>query len=330
MEDMHGAGASFDITTPEGTFDTEFYCIVDVLSWFTTIDEVRSLFGPEELVRNITLESQILSGAEENSLQFSNVEAGSEVVKKITECVPPDTLTMSDYTAQSLTHSQVVVGKVKVFASVGEDVFLENSVDYEIDYYKGIITLIEPDFTAGTATPGSAVLPTFDTEFYCEIDVTKIIEVHYEYYTVFVKGTDYTINYMLGRIARKYNGDIESGDLVYIDYKITQLADDALIRLSIDMTHEWILIEVGSSYSGSSDKKLRYAEANLAVARIAKSVLSKVINEGLAGSPNIHNISNNLKRIEESFRVDGMQFLQSFVTYGVSSGGQVQQNAIFA
>ncbi len=324
-----GPGVSYDVTTPEGTLDTEFYSVCDVIKWFATTAEVRQMFGPEELVLNASNEQQILSGAEENSLRFTNLEVDSEAVKKITESAPPDTLTITDYTAQSLTHSRLVNGKIRIFDSVSESTLLENGVDYEVDYYKGTVTLTEPDFTAGDASAGAAVLPTFDTEFYCEVDVQIIVIVHYKYYALFVRGTDYTINYTLGRIARKFGGSIESGELVYIDYKITQLADNALIELIIDMTHEWILAQIGTAYKDSTAKKLRYAEINLSVSNIARSIVSKVINEGLAGSPNVHSITRNLKRIEESFRDLGMQFLQSYLSYGITYAGKVKQNAVF-
>lgn len=328
---IRGPGDSYEVTTPEGSFDTVFYCILDVLRWFTTVDKVRLLFGPEELVLDISNEQQILSGAEENSLRFTNIETDSEVIKKVTESVPPDEVTFSDYDPQSLTNSRFLVNKVKMFAQDDEDYLLENGVDYTADYYKGTVTLVEPDGIAGSASGGTAAsLPTFDTEVYAILDVVKKVIVHYEYYTVFVRGTDYSINYTLGRIARLYTGSIDSGDIVYIDYKITQLADDALIRLTIDMTHEWILSQIGTEYVNSTAKNLQYAEVNLAVSNIARSIISKVINEGIAGSPDIHKISNNLGRIESSFKDMGMQFLTPYLNYGVSSAGQVKQNAIFA
>lgn len=324
---IRGPGVSKEVTTPIDTFISTILAQITVVKWFTDVRTVKTMFGPESVGINIENEEQILSGSEENFLRFASLEPGSERVKKITEQTPPDDETILDYDAVSLTNSNIVNGSVKVYDSRDESTLLIEGVDYTIDYANGKLTLVEPTVESGTATEESPGTPTspatgqFNSEVYAIIDVQKTIKIHYEYYFILTRGTDYTINYLKGKLARITTGAISTGDKVFVDYKIVTLVEDSVIELAIDMTHVLIIAEVGESFEGSTDKKLSYAEANLASAIVAKMIISKVINEGLAGSPRISELTKNMKNLEDSFELTGQKFLRLVSVIGSGSGG---------
>ena len=331
---IRGPGSSKEIHTPIESFISTVLAQITVVKWFTDVRTVKTMFGPESVGIDIVNEEQILSGSEENFLRFASLQSGSERVKKITEQVPPDDETILDYDAVSLTNSNIVNGSVKVYNSTDESVLLIEGIDYIIDYANGKLTLVEPEFEGGTATEASPGTPTspavgqFNSEAYAIITVQKTLKIHYEYYFFLTRGTDYTINYLKGKLARITSGAIASGDKVFVDYKIVTLVEDSVIELAIDMTHVQIIAEVGESYEGSKDKKLSYAEANLASAMVAKMIISKVINEGLAGSPRLSELTKNMKNLEDSFELNGLKFLRlvSLVSPGPGGVSAVNRN----
>ncbi len=326
---IRGPGTSSTVTAPAGIIKAKFYLKVTVEVWFADVSTVKLLFGPETISSTILKEEVILAGTEEKSLKFTNIKENSETVADVQTTLAPDSKTITAYTATSLTNAPIVKGKIKVYNDGDEDAVKIEGTDYTINYEKGQITLETPDFTAGAAVATSVTGDTANASFYCKTTVKWVIAVHYEYYNILTRDTDYTINYTTGKIARITSGNITDGDKVFVDYKTSITITDQMIELAIDMTHESLLDRVGSSYQGSTNKKLRYAEANLAASFLTKLVMSKVINEGLAGSPLVHQITRNIKRIEDSFKSAGESFLSGFISFGVTSAGDIKQNAIF-
>jgi hypothetical protein len=217
-----------------------------------------------------------------------------------------------------------------VFAYDDESALLTEGEDYSIDYSKGQIVALEPEsIELGDASEDSPVTGTFNTSVCAEIEIVKQVYVHYEYYSVLTRDSDYTINYTLGRIARLIGGNIISGQKVYVDYQKEDRIDQQLIELYIDMVHCLIIERIGEQYESSTDKSLKYAESNFTAAAVASAVFSRIINEGLAGSPNIHNITKNLKKIEDSGNALGETFLKKYIDYGGYTAGTLKKNTLF-
>jgi len=77
--------------------------------------------------------------------------------------------------------------------------------------------------------------------------------IWYLYFTVHVRDTDYTIDYEAGTIARIDGGGIADSGIVYVDYETSATTvSDSLIAEAITEAEDKILARLSSEYSGSS------------------------------------------------------------------------------
>lgn len=326
---IKGPGVSSTITTPTGTYEDYFISLADVKKWFTNVQLVRRLVGSGTGGTKVFNEEQILSGTAENFLKNANLEVSTDVVKKLTDVLGPDLITVSDYNWNNLENSKVFESTLDVYNQTDESFKLTEGTDFIVDYERGRIRLVRPvGVVYGASSSGSVGDEEFLIQFGCNFGVVKKYQIHYQYFVVTTRTVDYSIDYLRGKIARIVGGSIQSGDKVYIDYEILESVTDQLIEDAINMSHVQIICEIGESYEGSLDEKLKYAESYLAAYHLSSLVQGVVISEALAGSPYIHQIARNLKIIEESNYRKYRTFLNSggYVNIGFPLGISIKQN----
>ena len=323
--DIRGPSGSVEFTTPEGDFTEEFSLKISVKKWFTSVDSIKLMFGSITRNQKIYNEEQILSGTEENFLNYSGIKLGSEKVKGLYIKSGPDQKTISDYQWHDISESDLKSGSVNVFSD-NEENLLREGIDYEIDYILGRIRLLSPKTEMSQETTVNSGDGEFITEFGVELEVRKEVVIHYEYYKAYVKDLDYSINYEKGKIARLIGGNIKSGSKVYCDYEVTASVGTELIKEVIDTAHTEILDLIGEEYEGNQDIRLKYAESNIAMQYLLDSATVQTIQK-LHSVESSRQLSRLGDKYADRFRQKGFKFLRSFLkTPSILSGAKIRKN----
>jgi len=323
--DIRGPSKSVTFTTPTGDITSEFGIILSIKKWFTNVNSVKILFGSIARNQKIRCEEQILSGTEENYLNYSGIKIGSERIKSLKIKTNPDVLAINDYDWYEFSENDIKVGSVKVF-SLDESKILTEGIDYQIDYIAGKIRLIYPKATKSESISVFTGEGEFLTEFAANISVQKNIKIHCEFYKNHVIDLDYSINYNKGKIARLIGGDIKSGSKVYCDYEVHSTVETELIEEAIDIAHTEILDLIGTEYRGSSDIRLKYAESNIAMQYLLDSATIQTIQK-LHSAESSRQLSKLGDKYADRFRERGLQMLKSFTKKPMfATGGKKQKN----
>jgi len=310
---QRGPSRSVDLTTPTGSVNSEFSALVTIKKWFTDIATVKELFQVTIESNIIQNEEQILSGTKENYLNHRNILTDSEKVKQIKKVLPPDSITFSNTEWVNLTYSDIVKGTVTVY-DMSETLEMIEGIDYEIDYPSGKIRRLIQSRNLGNASGSGAGEGSYNAEFSAFLTVQNEVKVFYNYYKVFLKDIDYSINYERGSIARLLSGDIESGLKVYVDYKKEESIRDSFIALMIDSSHTYIMGMVPATLEGSTDLDLKYGESYYTLSLINKFYAQKLIID--AKNDDVDLASRQILEVSEQHRVTAMNYLKKHIVSG--------------
>ena len=274
---LRGPGQGKLITSPIASPIVGFYAVVSVKKWFTTIREVSDLYFGIVGSSDVRNEEVLLLGNRENYLKNGNIQVDSERIKKVNTVVPPDTITFStSNNRENFSNSDIVRGSVKVFDSGETKKFIEG-VEFEVNYKDGKIKRLQAGGTPGGASSTGAGANSFVAEFFATVNVSQVVRVYYDYYTDYVKGTDYQINYKLGTLSRLAGGNIQNGERVFVDYRVISNISDQIIVNVINQAHKFIMSRIDENLEGTENEELKYAETYFALGLLANSSASDMV-----------------------------------------------------
>lgn len=323
---LRGPGKGELVTAPLASPATGFAAVVTVKKWFTTIREVSDLYFGIVGSTDIQNEEKLMLGNRENYLNNGNIRVDSEKVKKLNTSVPPDTITFStpnDW--ESLSQSDIAIGSVKVFDPGETKEFIEG-IDFEINYKDGKIKRLQGIGTPGGASSTGAGEGSHISGFAGLLTVEQIFKVYYDYYTAYVKGTDYQINYELGTLSRLPDGNIENGERVFIDYQVISNINDQIIMAVINQAHKLIMNRIDADLEGTENEDLKYAETYFALGFLANSSASDMLES--KRSNNAAGAAEEMMKLASVYEEKGREFLSPYfeVTAPRTAGGKVRKN----
>ena len=323
---LRGPGAGKIISTPLASSTANFAAVVSVKKWFTTIREVSDLYFGIIGSSDIQNEEILMLGNRENYLKNGNIQVDSERIKKVNTVVPPDTITFSTQNNwENLSNSDIIRNSVKVFDS-GENVEFVEGVDFEINYKNGKIKRLQDSGTPGNASSTGAGIGSHIAGFYSSVSVYQEVKVYYDYYTDYVKGTDYQINYSNGSLARLTNGNISNGERIFADYRMVSNISDHIIVQVINQAHKYIMNKIDSGYEGTDNEDLKYAETYFALGLLANSSASDMLEA--KRNNNVSNAAETMMKLGTVYEEKAREFLNPYneVSAVRTAGGKVRKN----
>jgi len=323
---LRGPGKGSLVSTPLASSAVKFAAIVFVKKWFTTIREVSDLYFGVVGSSDIQNEEILMLGNRENYLKNGNIKVDSERIKKINTAVPPDTITFSTYNNwENLSNSDIIRNSVKVFDS-NESVELIEGVDFEINYKDGKIKRLQSLGTPGNASSTGAGAGSSIAEFFASVSVSQVVKVHYDYYTDYVKATDYQINYSNGTLSRLSDGNISNGERVSVDYRIVSNISDHIIVQVINQAHKFIMNRIDSSYEGTDNEDLKYAETHFALGLLANSSASDMLEA--KRNNNVSNAAETMMKLASVYEEKAWEFLKPFTVISPTrtTGVKIRKN----
>ena len=324
---IHGPGPGQLITAPLGSQESGFSAQITVKKWFTTIRDVMSMYFGATGGSDIRNEEVILLGNAAARLNFSNIKADSEQVKRIQVQVPPDMITF--FSANSwvnLSNDDIVRGSIQVFDEGEDERLLIEGIDFEIDYKAGRIRRLQSGGEPGSASGAGAGSGSGIAQFASILTVQQSVIIHYSFYTAYAKDVDYHINYHRGLISRVNGGAIQVGEKVFIDYQTGTNIDNVIVEKSIDQAHTFIMQRISQSLEGNVSVGLRFAETYFALAYLALAGSSDML-EGRRNDE-VDNAAGMMIQVAHEYEEKGWGFLSQFLTITSPRrrGGKRQKN----
>jgi len=187
----------------------------------------------------------------------------------------------------TLSNKCIMVGSVTVASDSSLGRIYRENVDYAVDCLNGVIRLI-----SGGAIP----------------DEGKV-SVWYYYYSIYVEGGDYSIDYTAGMIRRLVNSDIQPGQTVLVDFELSSnRIDDELIAAAVSEANAVVEKQIDPSGRFGADMSLQTAATYLAV-----SVLCRMAAAGdLAAGGKGYQTAAAWLSLGENYRGDYEQLLKTF------------------
>ena len=305
---LRGPGAGQSVTMPIAHPVVEVAAAVTVRKWFTTLRTVRTLFIGASGSTDVQNEELILVNNNRIGLKNGNIVTDSERVKQQVTLLGPDAITFTAAnTWMSLTQSDLVRGSALVFDSTEAAIQLTEGTDFEIDYKGGRIKRVQGAGTAGSAAGTGAGVGTSIAGTAATLTVNQIVAVHYDYYAVYVKDTDYPIQYEAGFLARLSGGSVPNGGRVYVDYRLDTNITEAILREMIDQAHTYVMIHVAAALEGTQDDNLKYAETYFALSLLANASAADLL-EGRR-SDDVDQAARAMIRLSERYEGKAWEFL---------------------
>nr|BDD44113.1 hypothetical protein 6 [bacterium] len=323
---LRGPGQGTLITSPLGSSIAGFSASVSVKKWFTTIREVSDLYFGIVGSSNIQNEETLMLGNRENYLKNGNIRVDSESVKRVNTVVPPDEITFSSCnTWKNLSNSDIVKGSVRVFDS-GETSGFQEGVDFEINYTDGKIRRLQVKGTPGDASSSGAGAGSSISEFAGVLEVEQKVKVFYEYYSTYVKGTDYQINYSFGTLSRLSSGSIRNGERVAVDYQVISNIGEQIIEDVINQAHKYIMNRISAELEGTENEDLKYAETYFALGLLAQSSASDMLEA--KRNNNVSNAAETMLKLAAGYEEKAWEFLSPYLSTGLirTSGAKIVKN----
>jgi len=324
---LRGPGAGESVTAPLGSPVAQLSATVKVKKWFTTLRTVYTLFFGTTGSTEVQNEELTLIRNSANHLQNSNIQVDSERVKKRNTLIPPDTITFTAFnTWYSLTNSDIVKGSVKVFDSNESTILFTEGIDCLIDYKNGRIKRIQSRGTPGSASSTGAGSGSSVGQFACSIAVRQIVNIHYDYYSDYVKNTDYVVNYTEGNISRLSEGSISDGERVYVDYRTSSSIDEEIITEAINQAHTFVMNRIDSSLEGMENENLKHAETYFSLAILAASSASDMLDS--RRSDDVDTAARAMMELSDRHEERGWRYLSPYleVTSPRLRGGRLRKN----
>ena len=323
---LRGPGQGLLITSPVASPVISFPAIVSVKKWFTTIREVSDLYFGVVGSSDIQNEEVLMLGNRENYLQNGNIRVDSERVKKVNSVVPPDTVTFSTFNAwEELSNPDIIKGSVKVFDSQETKEFNEG-IDFVINYKDGKIKRLQGKGTPGSASSVGSGVGSSIAEFSCSVTVSQVVKVYYDYYTDYVKGTDYQVGYKVGTLSKMPEGNIQHGERVFVDYQVESNISDLIIITVINQAHRFIMNRIESDLEGTENEDLKYAETYFALGLLANSSASDMLEA--KRNNNVAQAVEAMLELGNVYEKKGWEFLSPYIKIGSprTTGAKIVKN----
>jgi hypothetical protein len=196
----------------------------------------------------------------EIELPHHNLVADSIVVKRDVLAAPylDSSATLKEEEFVSLEHAQLVPGSAVVTLSEALTTVYVDEVDYQIDYVNGRVRRL-----------ASGSIP----------DQQPVI-VYYDYFSLFERGPDFSIDEANGILTREEGGAISAGATVLVDYTVAAGAvEDDLITEAIAEAEDMILRLLSPDYnSGSTDQGLKTGATELSLSIICRAAAAEALS----------------------------------------------------
>ena len=285
---LRGPGPGKLITSPIASPVASFSAVVSVKKWFTTVREVSDLYFGIVGSSDIQDEEVLILGNRENYLKNGNIQVDSERVKEVREFV--------------------------------------EGVEFEINYKDGKIKRLQGGGTPGDASSTGAGTGSSVAEFSCSVSVSQVVKVYYDYFTDYIKGTDYQINYKLGTLSRLSEGNIQNGERVFVDYRVISNIGDQIIVSVINQAHKFIMNRIDESLEGTENEDLKYAETYFALGLLANSSASDMLEA--KRNNNVSRAAETMLKLASIYEEKAWEFLAPYtvITSPRKSGAKIGKN----
>jgi len=233
------------------------------MAWtdITTIKKLIQVDTP--IIPSVHNERVLLTLSQPSQLSHATIDLDTDIVKILRIADPyPDTgnpITLNTTVPVNLDQEKIVWNTVVVADSLAlTTIYVEND-DYIIDYFNGTVERT----TIGSTIPDGGT-----------------VYVWYLYFTVMIRGTDYTINIDLGTIARRAGTTIPDHATVWVDYAHSQSnPTDLAITQCILQTEAYLVPKLKPSFTlDSDDVGLQSSATNYALHLLALSQAFKVLS----------------------------------------------------
>lgn len=323
---LRGPGQGLLITSPVASPEVYFTAVVSVKKWFTTIREVSDLYFGVVGSSDIQNEEVLMLGNRENYLQNGNIRVDSERVKKVNSVIPPDTITFSTFNDwEDLTNPDIIKGTLKVFSSDETKEFNEG-IDFVINYKDGKIKRLQRRGTPGSASSVGSGVGSSVAEFSCSVTVLQVVKVYYDYYTDYVKGTDYQVGYKIGTLSKMPEGNILHGERVFVDYQVESNITDQIIMSVINQAHRFIMNRIEPDLEGTENEDLKYAETYFSLGLLSNSSASDMLEA--KRNNNVAQAVEMMLELAGVYEQKGWEFLSPYIKTGSprATGAKIVKN----
>ena len=259
---------------------------------------------------NIFDEELKLDSFTKSFLQYTAIDAASEVVKIVRQITPTNQnlITLNDETPANLSGT-FIVPKTVVVASdqTLATLYIEND-DYLINYSTGTVARC-----LGTTIPNGST-----------------ISIWYIPYTQLTEGSDYNIDNAEGSIVRRAGTSIPDGARVYIDYSHTQQdVSDNLIDETILQSDEFFLKIIKDEHLASMEQTIKSASTNYTMYLICLSMSQKALRLGRTISDDL---ADKWIKLSEHYLSSAETFLSWYRKFSRYNEGdkKINENATFA